>query len=68
MTGGADFGSALLGAVALLLVIEGLGPFFSPTGWRRMFEHALQLTDRQLRYCGLGSMLAGLLLLVLFWP
>ena len=68
MTGGADFGTALLGAIALLLVIEGLLPFFSPAAWRRMFERAMQLSDAQIRYCGLGSMLAGLAMLMLFWP
>lgn len=68
MTGGADLGSALLGAVALMLVIEGLGPFFSPGGWRRMFEQALKLTDSQIRLFGLASMLIGLTILLLFWP
>jgi hypothetical protein len=48
-------------ALALVLVIEGLFPFFSPTGWRRMFAQILQLSDGQIRFFGLCSMLAGLL-------
>lgn len=56
----------LLGALALMLVFEGLLPFISPAAWRRMFERATQLSDGQLRFIGLSSMLAGLLLLA-FW-
>ena len=32
-------------ALALLLVLEGLLPFLSPTGWRKAFEQALKLSD-----------------------
>jgi uncharacterized protein YjeT (DUF2065 family) len=53
----------VLGAFALMLVIEGLLPFCSPANWRRVFELATQLSDAQIRLLGLGSMLAGLLLL-----
>ena len=56
----------VMGALALMLVFEGLLPFLSPGAWRRMFERALQLGDGQIRFIGLSSMLAGLLLL-LFW-
>jgi len=61
------FWDLLLGACALMLVIEGLLPFFSPTGWRRVFERATQLSDGQIRFLGLSSMLAGLVMLFLFW-
>jgi hypothetical protein len=47
-------------AMALVLVIEGLFPFLSPTGWRRMFAQILQLNDGQLRFFGMCSILAGL--------
>lgn len=57
----------LLGAFALMLVIEGLLPFFNPKGWRRLFEAAVRMTDGQLRFVGLASMVAGLLLLALLW-
>jgi uncharacterized protein YjeT (DUF2065 family) len=56
----------LLGAFALMLVIEGLLPFFSPSAWRRVFERATQLSDGQIRFVGLSSMLAGMVLLLLF--
>ncbi|MFN4362100.1 MAG: DUF2065 domain-containing protein [Hylemonella sp.] len=47
-------------AMALVLVIEGLFPFLSPGGWRRMFSQILQLNDGQIRFFGLLSILAGL--------
>jgi uncharacterized protein YjeT (DUF2065 family) len=53
-----------LGALALMLVFEGLLPFFSPGRWRRMVEEATRLSDGQLRFLGLSSMLGGVLLLV----
>jgi uncharacterized protein len=56
----------LLGAFALMLVFEGVVPFLSPALWRQMFERATRLTDGQIRFFGLTSMLIGLLLLALF--
>ena len=50
-------------ALALVLVVEGLFPFLSPTGWRRMFTQLLQLDDQQIRKVGLLSMVLGLVLL-----
>ncbi len=47
-------------ALALVLVIEGLFPFISPTGWRKMFIQLLQLNDGQIRFFGLCSILVGL--------
>lgn len=58
----------LIGALALMLVIEGLLPFFSPGAWRRVFERAVRMSDGQLRFIGLSSMLAGAAMLVLFGP
>ena len=57
----------LLGAVALVLVFEGLLPFLSPTTWRDVFSKAMRMSDGQIRFLGLSSMLVGLLLLVFFW-
>ena len=57
----------LLGAVALMLVLEGLLPFLSPRRWRSMFERATQLSDGQIRFVGLSSMLIGVVLLLVFW-
>jgi uncharacterized protein YjeT (DUF2065 family) len=57
----------LLGAVALMLVLEGLLPFLSPATWRDLFARAMRMSDGQIRFLGLSSMLVGLLLLLLFW-
>jgi uncharacterized protein YjeT (DUF2065 family) len=54
----------LWAALALVLVIEGLLPFFNPAAWRRVFEQALGLSDGQLRFMGLISIVIGL---GLFW-
>jgi uncharacterized protein YjeT (DUF2065 family) len=59
-------GDALLGALALMLVIEGLLPFLSPASWRQVFERAVRMSDGQIRFIGLASLLAGLLLLVIW--
>ncbi len=56
-------GAAFWGALALVLVLEGLLPLGAPALWRRRFEQLLHLSDGQLRFFGLGSVLAGLLLL-----
>jgi uncharacterized protein len=58
----------LLAAFALMLVVEGLLPFFSPAAWRSLFERATRMTDGQIRFIGLSSMIAGVLLLLLFLP
>jgi hypothetical protein len=50
-------------ALALLLVVEGIFPFLSPTALRRMLTAMHELSDTQLRGAGLASMLLGLLLL-----
>jgi len=54
----------LLAALALLLVFEGVLPFVSPKAWRRVFEQATRLSDGQIRFLGLTSLLLGLLLLL----
>jgi len=50
-------------AVALFLVMEGILPFLNPQGVRRLLEMVSTLSDAQLRFAGLTSMLSGLLLL-----
>jgi len=50
-------------ALALVLVIEGLLPFLAPRVWRDTMRRVAELTDGQLRFIGLGSMVAGLLVL-----
>ena len=56
----------LLGAFALMLVVEGLLPFISPPKWRGVFERATQMTDGQIRFIGLTCMLGGLATLYFF--
>ena len=56
----------LLGALALMLVFEGLLPFISPRSWRGMFERATRLSDGQIRFIGLASMLTGLVFFMLW--
>lgn len=53
----------LLTAFALMLVIEGILPFLLPTMWREAFRRLTEMTDGQIRFVGLTSMIAGLLLL-----
>jgi uncharacterized protein YjeT (DUF2065 family) len=55
----------LWGAFALYLVLEGVLPFLSPGGAKRAFTTMSQLEDRILRRIGLGSMIAGCVLLFL---
>ena len=52
-------------ALALMLVIEGVLPFLAPNLWRDTFRRITQLSDGQIRFIGLTSMLIGLLVLVL---
>ncbi len=55
--------TTFLMAFALMLVIEGLFPFLAPSAWRETFRRLMQLSDGQIRFFGLTSMLAGLVLL-----
>lgn len=59
-------GDLLLGALALMLVFEGLLPFISPGAWRSAFEKATRMTDGQIRFLGLSSMLVGLGMLLIW--
>ena len=60
-------GNALWMAIAIVLVLEGLMPFLSPTGWRRMFEQILKMNDGQIRFFGLCSAAVGLIGIILLW-
>lgn len=55
-------GGTLLMALALMLVVEGIMPFLAPRVWRETFRRAIELADGQIRFVGLASMAAGLLL------
>jgi uncharacterized protein YjeT (DUF2065 family) len=54
--------NTLLTALALMLVIEGILPFVAPALWRETFRRVTEMSDGQLRFIGLGSIVAGLLL------
>ena len=53
----------LLVALALLLVIEGILPFLNPEGMRRAMRVLVEMSDANLRFAGLTSMIIGCLLL-----
>jgi hypothetical protein len=55
-----------MAAFALMLVLEGILPFLMPAVWRDLFRRLTEMTDGQIRFAGLSSMLVGLLLLYLF--
>ena len=56
----------LLVAFALMMVLEGVLPFLAPATWRETFRRLIQLGDGQIRFIGLTSMLAGIILLMVF--
>ncbi|WP_415035415.1 DUF2065 domain-containing protein [Azonexus sp.] len=58
--------SSLLLAFALMLVLEGAMPFIAPAAWRETFRRLTQMSDGQIRFVGLSSMLLGLILLMVF--
>lgn len=60
------FSELMFGAFALMLLIEGFLPFLSPTMWRSVFERATKMSDGQIRFIGLSSMLAGVAMLYFF--
>jgi uncharacterized protein YjeT (DUF2065 family) len=46
-------------------VLEGVLPFLAPGVWRDTFRRIMELSDGQIRFIGLTSMLVGLLFLLL---
>ena len=55
----------VVSAFALMLILEGILPFTAPRLWRETFRRMVELTDGQLRFAGLASMLAGLALFII---
>ncbi len=51
---------SLWAALALVLILEGLLPFVAPRLWRESFAKLVTLSDGQLRFIGLASILMGL--------
>jgi uncharacterized protein YjeT (DUF2065 family) len=56
---------AFVAACALVLVLEGLLPLAAPRLWRDTFRRMTELSDGQLRFIGLTSLLIGTAVLVL---
>jgi uncharacterized protein len=59
-------GQSLMLAFSLMLVLEGILPFLVPTIWRETFRKLTEMSDGQIRFVGLSSMIAGLLLMLFF--
>ena len=55
----------VVAAIALVLVIEGILPFIAPRMWREVFRKLTEMSDGQIRFAGLTSMLVGLIILFL---
>jgi hypothetical protein len=53
-------------AFSLMLVIEGIIPFLYPARWRQLVATLADIDNSTLRMMGLGSMIAGIILLYLF--
>jgi len=49
----------------MMLIVDGLMPFLFPDAWRETFRKLLSLTDGQIRFIGVVSMLSGLMML--YW-
>lgn len=55
----------LLTALALVLILEGLMPFLSPSAYKKNMAQMLELNDSNLRVIALGSMIVGVFFLYL---
>lgn len=56
---------AFVAACALVLVLEGLLPLVAPRLWRDTFRRMTELSDGQLRFIGLASLLTGTVVLLI---
>ena len=57
-------GTTFIMALALMLILEGVLPFLAPNLWRDTFRRITQMSDGQIRFVGLSSMMVGLLILL----
>jgi len=55
----------LFAALALMLVFEGLIPFFSPGGYKNMVQQMAAMPENMLRNVGLVLMIIGVVCLYL---
>jgi uncharacterized protein len=51
----------LWAALALVLVVEGLMPFLAPRVWRETFRKLTEMSDGQIRFIGLVSIVLGVI-------
>ncbi len=51
-----------------MLVVEGLLPFAVPSVWRDTFKKLTELSDGQIRFIGLMSIVLGMAFFILFRP
>lgn len=56
----------VLTTFALVMVLEGIMPFLAPARWRETVTRISQLSDGQIRFLGLGAILAGFILFQVF--
>lgn len=59
---GLTMNSTIWLALALVLVLEGLGPLLYPRAWRKMVASLIQLPDNLLRRFGGGLVVAGIVI------
>jgi len=50
---------ALWIAFAMVLILEGILPLLAPRAWRETFRRLVDLSDGQLRFIGLASIVIG---------
>lgn len=55
----------VLTAIGLMLILEGVLPFIAPEKWRQVFIMVIQMKASEIRFLGLTSMIAGLIILFL---
>ena len=60
---GATLPDWLWTSFALLLMVEGLLPFVAPRLWRDTFRKLTEMSDGQIRFVGLTSLLLGVVAL-----
>ena len=48
-----------------MLVLEGILPFVAPRVWRDTFRRMVEMTDGQIRFVGMASMVVGLAMLAI---
>jgi uncharacterized protein YjeT (DUF2065 family) len=57
--------SGLVIGFGMMLLLEGVIPFFFPRQWRDAFSQITQFSDGQIRFFGLTALCCGLIVLLL---